>query len=417
VNSASPLPRWLPVALFSAFAIGVAISSWQVAAYSGSVFHRPPDLRVVLDRDLQSFADPRPSLRTARGLSEDPRFAIYSEGRRRGSFYVYPPLAAAIYRPLANLDEKKAYGALSAVNRLILAAIVALLVSLASYGLAWSWKRVAAVVVVAACFHPLLRAVQLNQSTLQVTLLLGIVWVSLQRGRGVPAAVALALATAIKPQLVLILPFVLLAEPRVAIWTAGVGGVLALLSLAYAGVANHITYVTEILPSFSTGYAFFPNQSFNGFFNRLLLDVPLDAFKLAPASPEVRGLTAAFGLLVYAGALAIAWRNRGRKDVALPVFGLGWLVATLISPVAWEHHYAPALFLFAWLYREYAVDGSSPPPAILPAVAAGWILMASYFDVMALDATAARLLASYVFFGALLLAGAMAAMLVSRRVS
>ncbi len=67
--------------------------------------------------------------------------------------------------------------------------------------------------------------------------------------------------------------------------------------------------------------------------------------------------------------------------------------------------------MFAWLYREYASDGPSPPAALLPAVAAGWILMASYWDVTGLAGPWARILASYVLFGALTLAGAVAALL------
>ena len=43
--------------------------------------------------------------------------------------------------------------------------------------------------------------------------------------------------------------------------------------------------------------------------------------------------------------------------------------------------------------------------------------MASYFDVMALDVTVARVLASYVFFGALMLAGAMVALLTTGKAS
>lgn len=414
MNPSRPLPGWFPIALCSVFALGIALSSWQSLS-SERPNPRWQALRAVVERDLQGFADPRPSLRTARWLSDDDRTPIYDAGRRRGSVFIYPPIAAAFYRPMAKLGEGASYRALSAVNRVILLAIGGLLVVFVSHGRTRSWLRVAGIVLAMACFHPLMRAVELNQATLQVTLLLGIVWVSLQRERRVPAAVALALATAIKPQLVLILPFLLLVDSRVAVWTAGAGGVLLLLSLAYAGVANHVSYVTEILPRFSTGYAFFPNQSFNGFFNRLLLDVPLDEFELAPESPEVRVLTVAFGLLTYAGALAIAWRHRGRKDRTLAILGLGWLVTTLTSPIAWEHHYAPALFLFAWLYRQFTAASPSLPAALLLPVGAGSILMASCFDVTAFEATAARVLASYVFFGALVLAGAMTGLLVFRK--
>ena len=55
--------------------------------------------------------------------------------------FIYPPISAAFYRPFARFGEAQSYRALSAVNRILLAAILVLLWSFASYRLRWSWQR------------------------------------------------------------------------------------------------------------------------------------------------------------------------------------------------------------------------------------------------------------------------------------
>jgi hypothetical protein len=161
VTASRPLSRWAAIALGSVFAFGIALSFWQSSS-SDRPNLRWQALRAVVDRDLQGFADPRPSLRTARWLSDDARAPIYEAGRRRGSVFIYPPIAAAFYRPMANLGEEASYRAVSAVNRVILLAIGGLLGVFVSHGRARSWLRIAGIVLAMACFHPLMRAVELN---------------------------------------------------------------------------------------------------------------------------------------------------------------------------------------------------------------------------------------------------------------
>jgi hypothetical protein len=152
----------------------------------------------------------------------------------------------------------------------------------------------------------------------------------------------------------------------------------------------------------SAGYAFYPNQSWNGLFNRLYDLPPPSDFVLAPRRTAVQALTFLCGAATYLTALVAAWRRRGAGTSPTLLLGLAWLTATLVSPISWEHHYAPGLFVFATLY---AICRSSRgrPPWLPVATALAFVAMAGCFEVRSLEGLAPRLLASYVFAGGLIL--------------
>jgi len=259
-------------------------------------------------------------------------------------------------------------------------------------------------------YYPLTRALEINQATLAVTFLLAAAWLGLAAGRQIAAGCALALAAAIKPHLALALPFFVWSAPRLFIAAALAGTVLLLASVGYAGWANHVDYATRVLPMLSAGYAFYPNHSWNGLFNRLYDQPPPTEFVLAPPRAVVQALTLACGATTYAVALFAAWRSRADRPSPTWLLGLAWLTVTLASPISWEHHYAPGLFVFASLYA--VCRSPAARPAWLPfATALSFVLMAGYFDVRSLESRAARLLASYVFAGGLILELACVALL------
>ena len=376
----------------------------------GQVWLTPrPDIRVnaiksLYDHRYGNLGDPWPAILAARQLSQNPRALIYNDRQVAGAAYIYPPIAASVYLPVANLNQSRIFSILSLANRLLFVAIYLLLMLFLFYESRPSWKAIVVILVLSVCYYPLLRAVELNQSTVLVTVLLGVTWVSLQRTFHAAAGIALAAAVAIKPQLVLVLPFLILSAPRVIWWTMGTGAILLGLSVWYAGLQNHVYYLTRMVPMLSAGYSFYPNHSFNGLFNRLLLNEPIHIFALAPKTAAVQVLTVVCGLLTYSAALWVARRQRHKSHMALPLFGFAWLCATLVSPVSWEHHYAPALFVFAWIYRQYVNRGHELPAWLLIPTAASFVLVACYFDIFGLHGAIPQLLVSYVFYGGLLLA-------------
>ena len=343
-------------------------------------------------------ADCLPSVEAARQIQAG-RFAYSIQ--REGASFIYPPVAALLYRPFTGLSDADLGRWIFAVHRLLLVAILAVLLLVGRPRSALEFALLAAAVLL---WHPLMRAVELNQAAVFVTLAVGGAVLASIRRRPWAAGVALALAIAVKPPLALALPLLLWHAPATVLASLAAGAALLLVSIAYAGWAAHAAYLTEVLPALVPGYAFHPNQSWNGLLNRLVHPELAWDFVIAPENGLVRWGTIALGL----GTLAVfAWAIRGLpRDprIAPDILLLAWLAATLASPISWEHHYAPALFGAAWLWRRHR-EGSGPIPPCAPIlIGAGLALVSSYMDLSGLTGRAELLLVSFVFAGGWLLA-------------
>jgi len=296
----------LRVALAAAWA-GIAIAALPLRA----TFPSSPRWRAIRsfwDHTSGNIWDTTPAIEAASALAQDPRAPMYTALARRGSSFIYPPLAAALYGPffsdsVAVMERRLAW----ASRALALSILAVLLLYVARGRRGITVAQGAAIAVTLVLFHPLARAVQLNQSTLLVTLLVGLAWLALRRGAEVAAGAPLALAIAVKPHLLLVLPLLGWQARKAALSTLGFGAALLGVSLAYAGWDNHLRYLTQVLPALGAGYAFYPNQTFSSFFLRLLTDQPLDSFEIAPPS-VARWLSLAAAVITYAALLSAARR-------------------------------------------------------------------------------------------------------------
>jgi hypothetical protein len=384
---------WLAVVIV-AFGLAFTISSWMEEGSWPSNAVKA----TALGRPWANFNDPAPTLAAARRLRDEPGSPLYEGVHIVGASFLYPPLSAWLYRPLLALEDPE-LGLMRFNQAAFLAiALMAGLLALPA-GCAAAFGAAGA----AICFYPLTRAVELNQASVLVTLSMGLALLAADRGRQFLAGFPLAVAVAIKPHLVLVLPIVWWQAPRTALGAIAGGSALLLVSLSVAGIHNHVTYITEILPALGNGYAFFPNQSWNGVLNRLVHD-DIGRFVIAPDSNLVRAGTLALGLATIGAAVYVARRPSARPPSFL--LGLAWLAVTLASPIAWEHHYGAALFLFAIWLRERVRRRSALEPWDLP-VAVAWVLIANFYEVRQLEG-AATLLASYLFAGAIVLGAAFA---------
>lgn len=385
----------------------VAASFFQTEILHGS-WDRLNAIFSVASPSRSNVNDALPAMAAAQALFEQPHAPIYDMSRPDTAAFLYPPIAAALYTPhvVAGAD---AAGSLVTCNRLVFLLIGVLLVA-ALVGPRRRWPSVVEVAGVFAAmvlFLPAVRALELNQASLYVALFLGAAWVALDRGAEATAGVFLALAAAVKPHLFAVAPLLWFQARRMAVAAGATGALLLAASIAYAGVPNHVTYLTHVLPEASRGYAFFPNQSFGGLLHRLLSDAPIDVFALMAPAPLVMQATLVIAAALYGGTAYALWRARAGEDLGREAFALAWLVTTMIAPIAWGHHYAAALFPLAWLVRR-ARDGEERGAARLGPAAVGCALLGSYFVVSGLHGPAPRLLASYGLFGALLLAGGIA---------
>ncbi len=270
----------------------------------------------------------------------------------------------------------------------------------------------------ALTFFPLLRAVELNQASLLVAVCIGASARVVARGRVAAAGAACAMAAAFKPQMAVVpLLVAVYSRPfvRAALVTLAAAG---LASLAYGGIANHWRYVSVVLPQMARGYAFHPNQSWSAFFLRLGGASPLEFELPTPAPWGGTASIMAAGAMVAAGALVLlrSARRPGAADQLPLVVLFAWQVATLASPIGWEHHYVPALFVLAWLLREALAGRASRTTVLCAAFAAPAI--GGFIDVRSWPGhPIAVVAASYVLWGALLLAIAPAMHLLRRPIA
>src|SRR5579872_7417086 len=145
--------------------------------------------------------------------------------------YFHPPYYTLLIAPLANLDYRDAYYAMTAVNALLAIALIVILVrgSESVHG--------RAIIVAAALiggFLPLFVIVLQGQSDLVVLVPLTGAYVAWARGRTGWAGVLSALALS-KPQLLLLIPLLFIARRSWRALAGFAGGIAALAAVSLAG--------------------------------------------------------------------------------------------------------------------------------------------------------------------------------------
>lgn len=356
--------------------------------------------------DRTNIDDVWPSIEAAARISRGQ--SAYTQVSAGGASFIYPPLAALPYRPLVGLSRAAVGVYLFVVNRLLLLVVLALLFALARPKQAdrrSSLQTLLGVTAAVLLWYPLLRAVQLNQATVLITALIGAGLLAMEKDRSALAGIALALAVAIKPPLALAAPLLIWHSPRAFAGAVVFALVLTCASVGYAGWGDHVYYLARVLPSLSTGYVFYPNQSWNGLVGRLLYPELALHFTIAPRDSLALAATWALGGLTYLYFALRIHRLRSRPgtpSLRTDVFGLAWLAATLTAPLAWEHHYAPAIFCLALFYRRLPARAQASASPFTWAVAVSAALMASYVEVRGLSNPLSLLFASHVFAGAAL---------------
>jgi hypothetical protein len=267
-------------------------------------------------------------------------------------------------------------------------------------------------------FYPLLKGYTLGQIQVWVDALFAIFVWTWSRGALAGAGVLLGLACLIKPPLTPVAVWALIrGRWRMAAGAAAAGAVGLAASVAAYGLRSHLSYPQVLAYIGARGETYYPNQSFNGLLNRLFrngdnLEFLDHAF--SPPHPWVRvgTLLAAVVLLGLAFALPpLRKPGNGRFDLSAVA-----ITATVISPIAWEHHYGILLPLFAVLVPA-SLDVSPHPRRMAALLAGAFVLTGQYFQIaQRTAATPWNPLQSYLLFGALmLLATAYAGALSNRR--
>lgn len=298
-GAAYSIGRW--ILLFYLYPVHEDIRIWYAAAQAGLRYGWPAIYNVATLRLVSS---------------------AFPAGQRvidSSDMYVSPPLMAWIFAPLTAVPEPVAY---------------ALWTLLSLGALVWAWYIAApfsgfakvALLLGALALWPVMDAFYRGQPTIVMLALVATAWWLCARDRPLAGGAALALATAFKPHLLVLVPVTLLVSGRVrpvAGWIAGcaVWGVASVLVLGPAGLAGWwqaLNYVES-----NPEHAYF-TLSF--------------LFGLTP-------LTYALLAIQGAVAVAVAWRWRAHLEIVVAAGLQGSLAASFHLHV---YDYS-SLVLAGWL--------------------------------------------------------------------
>jgi alpha-1,2-mannosyltransferase len=221
-------------------------------------------------------------------------------------------------------------------------------------------------------------------------------------GRERNAGVTAALMTAVKPQFVLLLVWMLVRKR----WGAAraflvCGVVLIAISTAVFGWHNNLDYIGVLAGLSHKAQSHYANQSFFGTINRMIFNgenIGYTPYVYTPYIPWVYRATVMTSLLLMAAVLVFPWRHLRGSPADLGAMGI---ISVAASPMAWEHHYGVVFVVAAWAWFAYACWWRARP----------WMLGVAVFlcfnFLPALNYLHAyrgwNILQSYLYFGALLL--------------
>ena len=271
------------------------------------------------------------------------------------------------------------------------------------------WGQHAVPLLFTVTCYPVLKAVELGQIQTWLNALFAVAVLLYCKDRKLAAGVLLGLIATIKPQLALVLPWALLRRDwALAKGMAGCAAVIMTTSLIRYGFAPHLEYVGVVSALSRHGESYYANHSFNGLLLRALqlgTNVTFEADRFAPYHPLVHAGTTLSTLALVAFAL-LSKRASHRELPALNLV-LAGLCFTMASPIAWEHHYGLVPVVFA-VVIPLLLSRRNVSPLLWAALGLSWVLMAVRFSVtLALHDSAWNFLQSHVYFGALLLLGAL----------
>ena len=339
----------------------------------------------------------------------------------RHSRFLYPPLVADLFRPLASLPYLAAKSLFTAA---MLGAWLGAGVLVSDRGRAEAWRDRAVFFLASALFFPFYRHLERGQIDLLILLLLTFAW--RERARPWVAGAALAAGIAFKPALAGLLPVVWAGGlRRIVLATVASGVVLAGVTAIVDGPARVAAYAREVLPRAAlygeggTEEMLLPSARFEAVneepgasedegtthldgrrYQTTIGDAPAAASLprlLAPDAPSPASARVPFPLAI-GGLSLVAWRWRSRSDATTgaSLFWAAAVACVITSPAGWVMGLVLALPL-APLVAALIAEGRVPRGPTV-AVTAAWLAVAlpAPFEGWAALAGAALIVAAVV---------------------
>lgn len=272
-----------------------------------------------------------------------------ADGFEKGTMaFVYSPFGALLLEPLSYMRWPLAL----LFWRIIMSAMMLGSIYLALLLTETTQPLVPFVILVAAVFSFFPFTETMYQGQIDPIILL--CWVGgvylIKKDRPVWSALLFAIGTLIKVSPVIVVGLFLLR--RQWKWLASyMAWCVSLLGISIwrLGWENHWIWATKIFPALSQGLPHYANKSLLSLIYEVYLwRVPMD-IDLAP--PHLLGqIFSILNVLLYGGTLFYFWRRtRGTSAITYELTVLA-LLALVISPVAWRHHFLLALLplIFLW---------------------------------------------------------------------
>jgi hypothetical protein len=273
---------------------------------------------------------------------------------------------------------------------------------LAQRGARLHWQSVVAVVLAMLGCYPLLKGYSLGNAQTFLSFGFAVMLWQWTKGNERSAGVIAAMLTAVKPQFVLLLVWMLVRRR----WNAAVaflvcGALLLAVSVGVFGWHNNLDYIGVLASLSHKAQSHYANQSFFGTINRMIFNgenIGYTPYVYTPYIPWVYRATVVSSLVLVAAVLLYPWRALRATGADLGAMGI---ISVAASPMAWEHHYGVVFIVAAWAWFAHACWWQKRP----------WILAIAVFlcfnFLPAFNYLAQRpgwnVLQSYLYFGALLL--------------
>jgi alpha-1,2-mannosyltransferase len=266
----------------------------------------------------------------------------------------------------------------------------------------FSWLAAGSLVILMLLYYPMMKAQHLGQIQAWINAMFAALFYFHIKGKLRIAGVLLGLICLIKPQCVVIAVWALIRNKKdmfFAFLAVTVAGTLA--AVAIFGMQNHFDYLKVLSILSKHGEVYYPNQSLNGLLNRVFLDHQILDFShrfLPPHNPIVYYASLIFAGVLFLSALVVPHRSRGTLDLCIIA-----ITTTVISPIAWEHHYGILFPIYVFVFWGLLKTGASRWTWIFFGLS--YFMCSHFFKMLNYLAYVpiANLLLSYLFFGALIL--------------
>jgi alpha-1,2-mannosyltransferase len=267
-----------------------------------------------------------------------------------------------------------------------------------------TWSSVVAVVLACLGCYPLIKGYSLGNAQTFLSFGFAVLLLLWTTGRERSGGVVAALLTAVKPQFILLLVWMLVRKRWGAAWAfLACGVVLLAASVAVFGWHNNLDYIGVLSGLSHKAQSHYANQSMFGTINRMIFNgenIGYTPYVYTPYIPWVYRATVLTALMLVGTVLLYPWKRLRGSTADLAAMGIAAVAA---SPMAWEHHYGIVAAIAAWAWFAHGCWMEKRPWVLGVAVFLCFNFLPAFNYLW--DKAGWNLLQSYLYFGALLLMG------------